>query len=484
MKPIPIFGIGNQGKSLDVDAQARINLYIEVNQESEKNILTLYPRPGLTLFADFGASPCRGIWEVSGVLYVVNQNKLYALLNNGFYGSFVSDDGAGEGISTTSSGALGELLTNNGLVSISDNGSQICIVDGTYGYIFDRATLAFTRITADGFPSNPHHVDFSDGRFIVNQGGTGQFFISGQYDGLTWDALDFATAETSPDGLVRVIADSGLLLLMGDKTIEPWGNSGALDFPYSRIGSGAIEWGLAARWSLCKFMDALIFLRKNRLGQIQVCIHQAGAARAVSTPEIDAVFGNYTAFIDAVGFTYMANGHPFYQITFPIAGESWLFDGQSQSWSKLSSNGGRHRALLYAQLNDKKYVTDYENGKIYQLKDDVYTDNGVSIVREFISRHVGGGDYSEIASLWLEMEAGVGDQIGQGYDPQIMMSVSRDGGHTYGPEIWQSFGKVGQYARRARWNRIGRARNWVFKFRITDPVKTVFTQAWGQKIEI
>lgn len=479
MMPVPLFGIGNQGKSLDVDAQVRTNLYVELNQSDEKNILTLYPTAGLKLFADFGESPIRGFWEVAGVIYVVHRNKLYALLNNGFFGSYIGSVSNGtQEISINT--PLGMLLTSEGLVSITDNGNQICIVDGTYGYIFDRSTLAFTQITSAGFaPAN--HVEYHNGRFIVNRAATGQWAISGIYNGLTWSALDFATAESSPDNLVRVISDSGILLLMGEKTIEPWGNSGALDFPYTRIGSGAIEWGLAARWSLCKFMDSLIFLRRNRLGQIQVCIHQSGAAQAMSTPEMDTVFGQYTTFSDAVGITYMYGGHPFYQITFPTVNETWLFDGQSKSWSKLVSGTGRHRALLYAQLNDKKYVTDYENGKVYQLKEDEYTDNGASIPREFISKHIGGGDYSTIASLWLEMEAGVGTQTGQGTDPQIMMSISRDGGHTYGPEQWRPFGKVGEYRRRAKWNRVGRARNWVFKFRITDPVKAVITQAWGQK---
>lgn len=462
MNAFPLFGIGNQGKSLNVDAQERINLYAEVNQDPEKNTLTLYPTPGLVLFADFGNSPIRGVWEVSGVLYVVHKDKLHGLLNSG------------------QSTVLGILLTTEGLVSITDNGVQICIVDGQYGYIFNRTTLAFERIIAEGFPA-ANHVDFSDGRFVVNKVGTGEFYISDIYDGLTWGALDFATAETSPDGLVRVMADSGILLLFGDKTIEPWGNMGAIDFPYSRIGSGAIEWGLAARWSLCKYMDSLVFLRKNRLGQVQVCVHANGSAQGISTPEMDTVFGGYSAVSDAVAFAYMIGGHAFYQISFPSANATWLFDGQSKSWSKLESGGNRHRANLYVQLLAKNYVTDYENGKIYQLREDVYTDNGATIARQFISRHLSSGDFETISSLWIEMQAGVGDQVGQGFDPQIMMSISRDGGHTYGPEAWRSIGKVGQYTRRAKWNRLGRARDWLFKFRITDPVKTVFTQAWGQK---
>jgi hypothetical protein len=395
-------------------------------------------------------------------MYAVHKNKFYGIANNGV------------------SVVLGTLSTFSGRVSITDNGVQILIVDGQFGYVFNTNTLVFTQITAPGFVAGDT-CTYINSRFIVQNINSGQFSISGQYDGLTWDALDFANAEADPDLLVRVIADSGLLMLFGEKTIEPWGDSGALDFPFARIGSGAIEWGLAARWSLCKFMDSLIFLRKNRLGQVQICVHQSGAAQPVSTPEIDSVIGSYSATSDATAFAYMMNGHPFYQINFPSIGKSWLFDGQSRSWSKLASGSGRHRAELHTQFLGKNYVSDYENGKIYLLDDSVYTDDGELIPREFISRHVGAGDYSTISSLWLEVESGVGDQIGQGYDPQIMMQISRDGGRTYGAESWRPIGKVGEYRRRAKWLRLGRARDWVFKFRITDPVKTVITQAWGTK---
>jgi Phage stabilisation protein len=452
--PVPLFGIGNQGKSLNVDAQQRTNLYVEINGEPEKNILTLYPTAGVT--------PVRGLYERGNVMYAVHKNTFYGIANNG------------------TAAVFGTLSSYSGRVSIIDNGAQILIVDGAYGYVFNLATLAFTQITAPGFVAGDT-CTYINSRFIVQNINSGRFSISGQYDGLTWDALDFASAEADPDLLVRVMADSGLLMLFGEKTIEPWGDSGALDFPFARIGGGAIEWGLAARWSLCKFMDSLIFLRKNRLGQVQVCVHQGGAAQAVSTPEMDTTFGRYATTSDATAFTYMLGGHPFYQINFPSAGKSWLFDGQSKSWSQLVSGTGRHRAELHTQYLSRNYVADYETGKIYRLDETVYTDDGATIPREFVSRHVGGGDYTTMSSLWLEMEAGVGDQTGQGADPQIMMSISRDGGHTFGSENWRPFGKVGEYTRRAKWNRLGRARDWVFKFRITDPVKTVITQAWGTK---
>ncbi|MBI2725399.1 MAG: hypothetical protein HYX42_04030 [Polaromonas sp.] len=462
LQPIALFGIGNQGKSPNVDAQQRKNLYVEVQQDAEKHVLTMYPTPGLVSFVNFGASPIRGLYEKGDVLYVAHKSTLYKVANNGEIT------------------VLGSLLTTAGRVGFSDNGTQIILVDGANGYIYNTVTLVFVRITDVDFPG-ADTVTFLNGRFIVNKPGTGQFFISASYDGLNWDALDFATAESDPDNLVRVISEQGQLVLYGEKTTEFWGDSGAQDFPYAKIGGSAIEWGLAARWSLTKFMDSLIFLRKNRLGQVQVCVQNGSNCQAVSTPEMDYNFSQYAAFSDVTGFAYMLSGHPFYQINFPTANVSWLYDGQSKSWSKIESGGGRHRSEIQSQLLGKSYASDYENGKLYRIAEGVYTDDGATIVREFTSRHVANGDYTHLSQLWLEMEAGVGLQTGQGNDPQLMMQVSRDGGHEWGAEVWRSFGPVGQYKARAVFNRIGRFRDGLFKFRVTDPVKTVFVAAWGRQ---
>lgn len=461
LKPVPLFGIGVAGKSVNVNAQERLNLYVQIESDSsEKNAITIYPTPGLTTFVSFGVNPVRGIWQKGDYMYAVSGTGFYRISNDG---------------TTTLKGTL---LTGSGRCDIADNGTQIMIVDGTYGYIYNVNTDAFVQITDVDFPASDT-VTFLNGYFIVSKTATAQFYISALYDGLTWDALDFATAESDPDDLVRVFSDAGQLILFGSKTTEFWGDSGAVDFPFGRIGSAAIEWGLAARWSLAKFSDSLMFLRKNRLGQVQVCKLQGYTAAPVSTPELEYQINSYSGVSNATAFSYMIAGHPFYQINFPSANVSWLYDGQSNAWSRLESSGDRHRAQMQINYLDQSYVTDWEVGKIYTFDQDLFTDDGAPITRELICRHQNAGDLLRFGQMWLEMEAGVGLVSGQGSDPQIMMQISRDGGHTWGAEVWRSIGQIGQYRARAVFNRCGLSRDWLYKFRISDPVKTVFVGAWG-----
>lgn len=459
--PIPLFGLGNVGKSVNVDAQKRVNLYAELEADQEKSSISLFPTPGLLSFVNFGAYPCRGLYQKGDFLYVVNRFTLWRVANDG---------------SMTN---MGTLLTSAGRVDMTDNGTQIIIVDGVNGYILNTNTSVFSQITSPNWPG-ADTVTFLNGYFVVTKPNTGQFYCSAIYDGLTWAALDFATAESNPDNLIRVIADNGQLCLFGPVTTEFWGDSGALDFPFSRIGASAIEWGLAARWSLAKFMDSLIFLRRNRLGSVQVCTLSGYNATPVSNPEMDYVFSRYAAVDDATGFSYMVSGHPFYQINFPTPGESWLYDGLTKAWSKVESSGGRHRGEIQQNFLSRNYVSDYSNGLIYLFQDGLYTDNGAQIARELTTRHQSVGEWTSFDEVWIEFEAGTGTLTGQGANPMAMLQVSKDGGHTWGNEYWVQIGKQGEYRRRAVWRRLGRARDWLFKIRITDPVKVVFVAGWGR----
>lgn len=460
-KPIPLFGIGNKARSVNVNAQDRLNLYIEVNDDPEKHVLTLYPTPGLVSFVDFGAFPIRGMYQKGNFNYVVQRNKLYKVANDG---SFTD---------------VGTLNSSAGRVDMADNGVQLMVVDGTDGYILTLATDAFAQIVDADFPACDT-VTFLNQRFIVSKTNSGRFYWSALLDGTSWDGLDFATAESDPDNLVRVFAEAGQLYLFGDKVTEVWGDSGAADQAFVKIGGGAVEWGLAARWSLVKYMDSLAFLRKNRLGQVQVCLMSGASAAPISNPQIEAEFTSYGDTSNATAHAYMVNGHPFYQINFPTVGKSWMYDGQSKSWSRRESFDGMHRVSFVQQLLGSIYGADFENGKLYKIEPDVYTDDGQPIAREFTSRHQANGFETKCPELWIEMEPGVGLQSGQGSDPQVMLRISRNGGKTYGNELWASFGEVGKFGTRAVFRRLGQARDWIFRFRVTDPVKTVFVAAWGR----
>lgn len=462
VQPFPLFGLGNQGRSPVVSAQSRVNLYVEIQPDGESGSrVSMFPMPGLTQVLNFGASVNRGVYAKDALRYVVNGRTLWEV--------------AADSTMTN----RGTLEATTGRVDMTDNGEQLFIVDGSYGYTYNFTSHVFAKITDGDFVAGDT-CDFLNGFFIVGRANSAEWALSDLYNGDVWDPLDFATAESDPDNLVRVMVNNGVICLFGNKTIEFWGESGAEDFPFARIGSSAIQWGLASRWSVARFTNSsLMFLGKNDLGAVQVFMLVGSNVAPVTTPELEFQFTQYTTS-NATAFSYMVNGHPMYQINFPSDDVSWVYDGISKEWHKAQSGAGRHRGEIQVVFNDQSYLADYEDGRLYLLDADATTDDGETIVHEWIPRRLKAGDYKSIAELWIDMETGVGLQSGQGDDPQIMLQISRDGGRTWGSEMWRSFGAVGNYTARAIWHRLGRSRDWTFKFRVTDPVKTIFVAAWGR----
>ncbi|MEB1529890.1 hypothetical protein [Xanthomonas sp. WHRI 7945] len=56
-------------------------------------------------------------------------------------------------------------------------------------------------------------------------------------------------------------------------------------------------------------------------------------------------------------------------------------------------------------------------------------------------------------------------------DRKVEICYSKDGGYNWSNWREYSVGERGQYQRRIRINRLGSGRNWVFKIRISSPVK-------------
>lgn len=456
---IPLFGLGQKSKSVTVSAQRHLNLYAEVTMDADKTPLAFYGTPGLNLFTSFGDTPVRGSIAVGDFLYVVHRGTFYEVNNAGIKVS------------------RGILNTTSSRVSLSYNGLQIGIVDGLNMYMYNLTTLAFAIVTS-GLMARPIDITFQDHFFIASFFNSGIFQLSAIDDGTTWNALDFASAESNPDNLIRCIADHGEIVLCGTNTIEFWGNTGALDFPYANQRGSTLEFGVAAPYSLVKYNDSLAGLMKNQMGQVQVMILRGHALQKISTTDIDSIVNDYATVSDATAFAYLLGGHPMYEINFPSANQSWLYDFNTNLWTELQSNGNRHLAEICTDYINNPRVSDYANGNIYTLDQNSYTENGVSITREIQARHYF-TNYSKlrVIKMQVDFETGIGLSSGQGINPQVMLQISRDNGHTWGNELWVSLGAIGKYLTRAIWWRLGFARDFVFKLRITDPVKVVIAGA-------
>jgi hypothetical protein len=355
------------------------------------------------------------------------------------------------------------------------------------------------------------------------------------YDGTTWGALQFATAESNPDNLIAVSADHGVLFLLGERTTEIWGPSGTTTV-WQRIGASGIEWGLAAKWSFDRFGDDEIFLAQNRMGQFEVIRLSGFNVTPVGSPDVihdmnelftTVLFQGQSVSSQATAFSYMVDRHLFYQINFPT--KSYLYDGTENTWQEVSSwnsgNGGRHYADIHYSIVGASFVSDYRgtaasgysptgaNRSIYLLDVDAYTDEratlavegftpvvGEPILREWETKHVFANlDRMSITEFGIEMEAGVGlpsdvtfaifdngnhggsVPVGAGsggQNPRIMLNWSKDGGFTWGNEIWQSFGLIGGYLTRCIWRSLGLSRDFVFRVRTMEPVKVVISNVY------
>lgn len=461
---IPIFGIGVASRSPYVTAKVLQNIFCETRPDGEKSKLVAYQTPGLNLFVDFGATPCRGgiEFEEGNVAYVVHRGVLWEVNNAGV---------------ATNRGAL---LTTTGRVSLSHNGVQVMIVDGTYGYIYNTTTAVFAQIVDADFPANPTTVTYLGRRFVISLLDSSRFYVSDVDNGLSWDALNFANAETSPDPIIAVLASNGQLFLPGSLTGEFWGNSGALDFPFTALQGTANEWGLAARWSMAKYDNSFACLIKNRMGQVMVAKMNGYIPEKISTPDIDYIINNYASVSDASAYSYMLGGHPMYVINFPSAMASWLYDGSTGIWSKLKSyQDTRHRAEFSFTLLASTIVADYSSGRLYRLTGTALTDNGDPIERQLVSETIAGKDleFIDVNCLRLDMETGIGTTSGQGVNPQIGLRISRDNGKTWGAQMWKTIGAIGEYLTRVEWRRLGSPRFFTAEITITDPVPLVLVSA-------
>lgn len=367
----PLFGIGLKSRSAAVTAKRLINCYLEYRPMGEKVQVVAHGFYGTTEFCDIGAQPVRGApITVNDIAYCVIDNDLWSINNAGI---------------ATSLGAINSSL---GFIEMATDGDTILIVDGTDGYLYNvsGATLSDIRVGDADFPTNPITCTWLRGFYLVGKS-NGEMYWS--IDGSSWASLDFVTAEESPDKLVSIISDHGQVIVFGELSTEFWVPVADTTAPFQPITGAGQEWGCAAQGSVVKFDNSIMLLIRNQGGEVSVGQLMGNSIVRVSTPDVDNIINGYTVKGDAKAMFFMMDGHPMYQITFPAANETWVYDGLTKHWYNRKTQGlSRHRHQFAVQLVDKTLFTDYTNGKVYKLDKDAVTEaNDERIELEIVGEH-------------------------------------------------------------------------------------------------
>ena len=247
---------------------------------------------------------------------------------------------------------------------------------------------------------------------------------------------------------------------------------------------------------------------------------------------------------DAFGYCYSEGGHSFYVITFPTGDATLVYDITTQLWHERSTSSvtstatlylddsisvlssrrtpnalqiafydvHRHLGNCYAFFNNKHYVGHYLTGSIYEMSSVYFRDGVIPIVSIRVAQHT--FDRTDLKSivihrLQIDSETGIITESaslipGIGYladgtyfadgtiyagadeipysvsDPQIILSWSDDGGHTWSNDNTTSFGMTQQYKKRVIWRRLGVTRDRVFRLAISDAVKRTIIGAYAE----
>ncbi|HMU15845.1 MAG TPA: hypothetical protein PKC95_00240 [Thauera aminoaromatica] len=413
-----------------------------------KQPVELLGAPGIVSWCTLGGAG-RGLYVMRGTLYAVAGSTLYKIDEHG---------------GATSLGAV----SGSGKLMFAGNGVEIVLSNKS---IFANGTVS--AITDPDLPAISA-IGYLDGYVVYSESGTGKWGCSELYSGATYDALDFASAEAYPDDLVTLAVDHRQVLLFGQETTEIWWNSGAgAGFPFERLAGGFIEYGCLSVHGVAKQDNSVFWLANDRTirrltGQTPVRVSQHG---------VEEKLASYARVDDCEAFPFSWNGHLFVVFRFPEAGATWVLDVTTGEWHERATYGAsawdvRDAVYCYGRV----FAQQASTGAVGYLSDTCYTEFDGTLRREWTYPAVYATNVPLVHSQ-LDLICRTGDAP-TALVPHVNLEISDDGGNTWLLLPPRELGRTGQYGHVIRWNRLGQARDRVYRMSIDDaavPVRVTDT---------
>lgn len=442
--PITMGTKSNLGRFGGPDGGARlVNCYAEAIGQEGEITWPIYPIDGQIDYATFDHGTVRGqlVFDDLDVMLVVCGSILYQLVKNA--------DG------TVTQTTLGGIL-EDGLVTMARNRNaapMAAIVtggtDGVGGGYYIYQSGALTQPLDPDLPA-PSCVTWIDGYFVFGIP-DGRWFIS-NIDDKTVDAIDFASAESHPGGLKRAAVRGRDLVLFGLRGTEFWRDTGATPFPFER--TTATDQGLLAAGSVATLEETLFYVATD--GTVRRLDGYTGTR--ISEPSQEQAIANEPdpSAVTAIGVR--RRGHSFYI----LSGTNFTFayDATTQRWHERKSYGLDYwRCATYAEWDGDDIFGSATEAKLYKSHQDYHDESGDPLITTIQPPAIHSGSRFILDALLLKFVPGQGLNTPSNPEtltPEVMVSVSKDGGITFGAQQTASLGTQGERIKRAIFRRFGR----------------------------
>lgn len=334
-------------------AQDGVNfLPVRAEMQGARSPVKHTPVPGMQRRAYLGSDPVRvgGLHDVEGKLYAVAGNSLYRI-----YPDWTTEE-------------LGT-IPGTGPVRMVHNqvtgGNQLVIATSGATYVYAEEGVVpegLVPVTDPGFPG-AKWVGFI-GQLIVYIEPMGRYFgWSALADAQSYNSLDVAQAETSPDSIVTGAVSNNELLIFGTNTIEPWAFSPSGNATFQLRTGSVIQSGCGAARSVVNLDNSVFYLTSNG----QVARLDGYTPRIVSTMAIESDIKGRN-WSRAFATTWEDKGHVVYYLTFPD-GHTWGYDVRQDKWHRRESYGfDRWRVNALVKSGGKWIAGDFQSGYIYELE--------------------------------------------------------------------------------------------------------------------
>lgn len=357
------------------------------------------------------------------------------------------------------------LPTSMGYVGMSDNKTQLAIVDGANLHIYTLATDTMTTIVNEAWRGSDD-VHELDGYFIFVDPDTDQFYISAIDDGSTLDALDFSSADSAPDNIITHRVTHRQLWLFGDFSGEIWIDSGDSAFPFVRYNSSTLDVGIVGKRAAINAADTLFWIGKTKLGSGIVFMANGNQPQRISTTAVEEALKTSTNLAGASMWTYQVEGHEFIGINAPGMSTTWVYDAAIQMWHERAEwdNGWKPLRSQFVTFYAGEHFAGTPQGALVRLDSSVNNLSGRPLVRERTWPHLKQPSMEPISFYGLELSMLTGS------GGNVTLEISNDGGKNFGPRLLRALGATGRWMQRIRWLGLGTAINRVFRIRCSDDV--------------